>query len=178
MEKAECLPCNAIWSDTVQALCHFGRCYQWRRWRSDADEGRCFGHVRRLEQCWALPRVVWHSEKALFWRCFRGLRRHYSVISSDFVQAPMRNAIFGRCCRLPSDTVTTSFQWWLCRSDDGSPCNAVLGVVDDWRRWRRFGVVWRSQKAVLDAVARTVPMPFKHHWWRCCWHPLKRWKWL
>ena len=101
-----------------------------------------------------------------------------SRLVASSVQAPMRSAIFGRCCRLPNDTVTTSFRWWCRRSDDGTPCDPALGVVDDWRRWRRFGVVQRSQKTVLDAAVGTVPTPFWHHWWRRCRRPLKRWKCL
>ena len=44
------------------------------------------------------------------------------------------------------------FLWKRCCSDDGTPCDATLGVVNNWRRWRRFSVVRRSQKIVLGPL--------------------------
>ena len=99
MEKAEYLPSNAIWSDIVQALCHFGHRYRWQRWRSDADEVCGFGAcqavgvalgaaMRRMEVGKGAILAPFQGIETPLWRCFQWLRSSVGE----------KRHFFGHCC--------------------------------------------------------------------------------
>ena len=49
-KKALCLPCNADWSDVVQAPFHSERRYQWRGWHLRCRWGAPFGAVSDIQE--------------------------------------------------------------------------------------------------------------------------------